>query len=104
MNFQPVGPGGQAHELRFADAVGRIVDIAQENRTSAGKFLLDQIEHFIQPLFVIRDPRLGFRESRAVHRSFARLRAAVVVNQIVAAAGHHDEAENVGRLLFQAFP
>ena len=64
----------------------------------------------IQPMPEILDPRPGLLQRGPVHRPFPRRSAAVVVNDVVAADRHDDDAERVFVLdsdlrdvLFEAF-
>src|SRR5262249_40514060 len=76
-------PRRQSCGFRGAAAVGRVVDVGDENAATAGEACLQQREDFAETGFVLGDPRLGLLQSRAVHRPFPRWRTPVPMDQVV---------------------
>ena len=96
-----VGPVGQAGGRGVAHAVGRVVDVGQEDRASAGEPVLNEVDHRAEPLLEIGDPGPRLLAGRPVHGPFLRRRAPVVVYQVVAPGGHDHQSEHVAGLHFE---
>ena len=89
------GPARQAGVDRVAVVICRVVNVREEKMTAAGESLAQAIQHRLQPFLEIGDPRLSLFERRSVHRTLARRRAAIVVDDVVAAGRQHDDTERL---------
>ena len=69
MNREAVVPLGQSGARRVAHAVAGVVDVGEEDETAAGKTLLDEVDHLVEPLLERLDPRPRLLERRPVHRA-----------------------------------
>src|SRR6516162_1154712 len=77
-------PGRQPGRLGISPTIGGVVDVSNENPATAGEPDFQQAEHFLQPLFVRGDPWHSLLERGAVHRSFARGRLPIPVDEVIA--------------------
>ena len=85
--LEPVGPRRQwlVGALDVAHAVGRIVDVGQEDLAAAGEAPADPVHDAPEPLAEGGLPQRGLIEGAAVHLAVLGRLAAVGVNEVVAA-------------------